>query len=340
MSCFNVVFKTIVALIFIFATALIPPTARAGEAKQLILGHIGAPGTMYDLTANEFARRVNAKLAGRYEIVVKGNSSIGDDEAMLSQVRKGEICFSLPFAPLAKAMPIFAAFDLPYLILTRNHIREVRAALVETYLKPEAEKNGLALVAMWENGFRHVTSSGHAVEGPRDLRGLKLRIPPGSWRSQIFQSFGADITEIPLKKLYDALKNKEVDGEENTLTIISSSNYSDVQQYLSLTAHSYQPIFLVASNERFSHLEPDVRQVIISVSKDLENWALDIGAREDLKQLSELRKKMIVNDPDKFSFLVASIPIYQEFARQIPNGIAIVKMLYDPSSFGASLVEN
>ena len=195
----------IAILINLSLIGCVSPMAQEQQPKQLVLAHIGAPGTLYDLTANEFARRVNAQLFGRYQVIVAGNSSLGDDEELLKKVQKGEIAFASQFAPLVKAMPKFSAFDLPYLILSRDHIRKVRSTLLEKYLRPEAKQHGLILLGMWENGFRHVTTGLRPIVTPRDLQRLRLRVPPGSWRSRVFRSFGADIKEIPLKQLFEAL---------------------------------------------------------------------------------------------------------------------------------------
>ncbi len=300
--------------------------------QQLILGHIGAEGSMFDLTASEFARRVNAKLAGRYEVTVKGASILGNDAAMLELVNRGEIAFSLPYSPLVKTMPPFAAFDLPYLILTRNHVREIRDRLLNEYLRPEARRRGLDVVAMWDNGFRHITTNARPIETPRDLAGLTIRIATGSWKSQVFQLFGSRPKEIPFDKVYAALKTNEADAQESPLSAISSRRYYEVQKYLSMTGHSYQPVFLVCSSEHFSHLDPEGRKIISEIAEEMQDWSLDEGEKQEARLLAELRNKMTVNEPDKFALLLASIAIYQAYARDYPGGGQIVKLLYDPAA--------
>jgi len=48
--------------------------ATSATAADLVLkfGHVGKPGSLFDLSANEFAKIANAKLAGKAEVHVFG----------------------------------------------------------------------------------------------------------------------------------------------------------------------------------------------------------------------------------------------------------------------------
>lgn len=112
----------------IIACALLSMLASVSvyaHPKRLVLAHAELQGSIADIVANEFAHRINAILAGQYEVIVQRGP--GSEEEILDLVRKGKITFCLPYPALVKDMPAFGAFKLPYLVLTRKHIREVRA---------------------------------------------------------------------------------------------------------------------------------------------------------------------------------------------------------------------
>ena len=46
---------------------------------ELKLGHVGGPGSLFELSANEFARRANEKLGNKAKVVVFGSSQLGGD---------------------------------------------------------------------------------------------------------------------------------------------------------------------------------------------------------------------------------------------------------------------
>ena len=70
-----------------------PGTADPLELK---LGHVGSPGSLFAVSAEEFARRANGKLEGKAKVVVFGSSQIGDDTEMLQKIKLGTIDFALP----------------------------------------------------------------------------------------------------------------------------------------------------------------------------------------------------------------------------------------------------
>ena len=47
------------------------PILAAGQGVELKLGHVGEPGSLVGAAADEFARRVNAQLSGRYKVVAR-----------------------------------------------------------------------------------------------------------------------------------------------------------------------------------------------------------------------------------------------------------------------------
>src|SRR5215471_18675100 len=56
--------------------------ARA-EVTTIRLGHIGFPGSLFDIVAQEYAKRVNEQLKGKYEVKVFHSSQLGSDEQMV-----------------------------------------------------------------------------------------------------------------------------------------------------------------------------------------------------------------------------------------------------------------
>ena len=44
----------------------------AAAQTELKFGHVGAPGSLFDQSANEFAKRANEKLGGKAKVVVFG----------------------------------------------------------------------------------------------------------------------------------------------------------------------------------------------------------------------------------------------------------------------------
>ena len=87
-----------VRLLALFAILGCGDEGGAGGPKpiELKLGHVGAPGSLFDLAATEFARRVEERSAGAVTVAVFGSSQLGGDETLLQKLKLGTLDISLP----------------------------------------------------------------------------------------------------------------------------------------------------------------------------------------------------------------------------------------------------
>ena len=79
---------------------------RASGPRELTFGHVGEPGSLFALSAEEFARRANERLDG-FEVVVYGSSQLGGDELLLQKIKLGTIDFALPSTVMSSQIDAF-----------------------------------------------------------------------------------------------------------------------------------------------------------------------------------------------------------------------------------------
>jgi len=206
--------------------AVLALSACAGEStgpRELKFGHVGEPGSLFALSAEEFARRANDRLGEDWEVVVYGSSQLGGDELLLQKIKLGTVDFALPSTVMSSQIDAFGLFEMPYLVRDREHMQAIEEAVVWSDLAPLAEAEGYRVLALWENGFRHVTNSVRPIASPGDLSGIKLRTPRGVWRVKLFQAFGANPTPMALSEVFIGLQTGVIDGQENPLAQIWGS---------------------------------------------------------------------------------------------------------------------
>jgi tripartite ATP-independent transporter DctP family solute receptor len=204
-------------------------------------------------------------------------------------------------------------------------MKKIEAAIVWPSLEPLAEAKGYKLLAVWENGFRHITNNVRPIVKPADLQGMKLRVPEGKWRVKMFQAYGASPSPMALSEVFVALQTGVMDGEENPLTQIYSSKFQEVQKYLSLTGHVYTPAYLAVGAKKFATLPPDVQATLAQVAKDTQPFVYEQAAKLDSDLLVKLKASGIkVNDADKDAFIAASKSVYEEFGKEVPAGGKLV----------------
>src|SRR5262245_63338007 len=71
----------------VLAIALWPAAADAQKVVTIRLGHVGFPGSIFDIVSNKFAKDVNEALKGRVEVKVFHSSQLGSDEQMIKGIR-------------------------------------------------------------------------------------------------------------------------------------------------------------------------------------------------------------------------------------------------------------
>src|SRR3954465_1227450 len=295
--------------------------AALAQPVELKFGHVGSPGSLFDLSSNEFARRVKEKTGGKGVIQIYGSSQLGDDTELLQKVKLGTVDFALPSTVMSSVVPAYGLFEMPYLVKDREHMKRIDKEIIGPTLNPIAEKAGYLVLATWENGFRQITNNQHPIKTPADLAGIKLRIPKGKWRLKMFQAYGASPSAMGLSEVFVALQTGVMDGEENPLTQIYTSKFQEVQKFLSMTDHVYTPAYLVVSPRKWSALPADVRKAVEEAARETQPFVYETGARMDKDLLGKIKEGGLkVNAAAKAAFQKASKPVYDEFAQEVPNG--------------------
>jgi tripartite ATP-independent transporter DctP family solute receptor len=292
----------------------------ASAQQEIKFGHVGEPGSLFDQSAQEFAKRANAALGNKSKVVVYGSSQLGGDSELMKKLKLGTVDLALPSTVMSSQVPLFGLFEMPYLVKDRTHMTKIREQVVNPTLVPEAEKAGYRIIAIWENGFRQITNSKHPIKVPDDLKGLKLRVPQGGWRVKMFQAYGANPSPLAFSEVFVALQTGVMDAQENPLAQIYPSRFYEVQKYLSMTGHVYTPAYVTAGAS-WAKLSPDVQKVLADTAKEMQPVVYGIAAKLDNDLLKKLKDAgMQVNEADKNAFIKASAKIYEEFSKEVPGG--------------------
>src|SRR5579872_183317 len=98
------------ALALIVAVALSAGSALA--QTEIKFGHVGEPGSLFDQSAQEFAKRANAKLGSKAKVVVYGSSQLGSDGEMMKKLKLGTIDLALPSTVMSSQVPAFGLFEM------------------------------------------------------------------------------------------------------------------------------------------------------------------------------------------------------------------------------------
>ena len=316
--------KSIVKTLLVTAVTAVMATSANAADLVLKFGHVGKPGSLFDMSANEFARIANAKLAGKAKVQVYGSSQLGKDKELLQKLKLGQIDFSLPSSVMSSVSDEFGVFEMPYIIQSRDHMKKVQAALGDTFQEAAGAK-GYHILSYWENGFRHITNNTRAINVPADLQGVKLRTPKGAWRVKMFKLYGANPTPMAFSEVFTALQTGVIDGQENPYAQIASAKFQEVQKYLSITGHVYTPAYVLTSKSGFTKLPADVQAALREAAVETQAYVYETAARLENELLTVIKDAGVaVNTADKAAFIAASKPVYDDYASSVKGGDALI----------------
>ena len=292
---------------------------------ELKFGHVGNPGSLFAKSAEEFAKRANDKLGGKAKVVVFGSSQLGGDKELLQKLKLGTVDLALPSTVMSSESDLFGIFEMPYLVKDRKHMNRIEKAVVWPSLAPVVEKKGLKIIAVWENGYRHITNNRRPINLPKDLDGIKLRTPEGKWRVKMFQAYGANPSPLKFSEVFTALQTGVFDGQENPFSQIYSGKFHEVQKYISLTGHVYTPAYVTVGSKRWAKLPAEVRKPLEAVAKDTQKFVYTTAANDETVLLEKIKAAGVqVNEPDKAAFVRASKAVYDEFGTTVKGSKALI----------------
>jgi len=313
----------------LFCAALLAGAVAGNAAAaelELKFGHVGAPGSLFEASVNEFAKRANEKLGDKAQVVTFGSSQLGKDKELLQKLKLGTVNFALPSSVMSTVSDEFGLFEMPYLVKDRGHMARIEKEIFWSQIAPAAEAKGYKILAIWENGFRHITNNERPINVPADLEGIKLRTPKGAWRVKMFKSYGANPTPMAFSEVFTALQTGVIDGQENPFAQIYSAKFQEVQKYLSLTGHVYTPAYVTVGKKTWEGLPEDVRAILEETAKETQAYVYETAAQLETDLLEKLEAGgMTVNQADNDAFIGASKGIYDEFATSVSGGGEMVE---------------
>jgi TRAP-type transport system periplasmic protein len=258
--------------------------ARAAEFTYKFANNLPLSHPM-NIRAQEAAAKIKEETGGRFELQIFPSSQLGSDTDTLGQIRSGAVdFFTLSGLILSTFVPAASINGVGFAFKDYPTVWAAMDGKLGDYVRAEIAKTRVifAMDKIWDNGFRHTTSSTKPITAPADFANFKIRVPPSPLWTSMFKAFGSAPTTINFNEVYSALQSKIVDGQENPLAVISTAKLYEVQSYCSLTNHMWDGFWFLANKRNWDALPEDVRVV---VAKNIN--AAAIAQRADVEKLSQ-----------------------------------------------------
>lgn len=233
------------------------------QTRTIKFANQNAKGHPIVLGMDKFAEIVEAKSGGKLKVNVFPGGALGSDQANVSALQGGTLeMASMNSGIFASIVKDFAVYDFPFLFSSPNEVAAVVDGPVGQQLHAKLEEKGLVGLAYYELGFRQITNSKRPITKVEDIAGLKLRVIPNPINIDWVNALGANPTPLPFPELYAALEQKAVDGQENPVATIQGAKLFEVQKYMTITNHQYNPQSVVVSKKFWDTLAPADRKIL------------------------------------------------------------------------------
>jgi tripartite ATP-independent transporter DctP family solute receptor len=293
--------------------------AVAGNTQTLKLGYILAKNSQLGAGATVFADEVARRTQGRYRIGQYPNAELGGEVEMMKAVQLGTIDLAfITGAPVPNFVPEAGIFGIPFLFRDAAHAHAVLDGPIgEELLRKFTAKDMIAL-AWGENGMRHLTNSKRPIATPDDLKGLKLRVPQSETMVAGFKGLGADVSQLAFPELYGALQTGKFDGQENPIATIVASKFNQVQKYLTMSGHIYDPAVFLISKDLYEEMSAADRAAFVEAAKLGGEASRKFAAQAEAQGVAALQSQgmQVVTSIDKSKFAAAMAPIMPAFEQK------------------------
>ncbi len=255
-----------------------------------------------------FAREVEKRTDGRYQIKTFYNGALGGEREYVEAVQMGtqELALSTT-GPIPNFVPETKILDMPFLFRDKTHARNVLDGPIGLELLQKFENRGFKALGWGENGFRHMTNNIRSVHTPADLKGLKMRTMENPVHIRAYKALGIIPTPMAFPEVFTALQQGTVDGQENPLSIIIAGKFEQVQKYISLTGHVYSPCVWLMNPDAYAKLsEADKKAFHEAAIEGTKANRARVDA-DDASGVEYLRKggMEVIEDVDKTQFITA-----------------------------------
>jgi len=300
------------------------PGRTRAAMRTLRIGYILPVQSQLGAGATAFADEVSKRTGGRIAIQQFADATLGGDVELTKGVQLGSIDIAFVTGMgLSSILPDVGLLNIPFLFNNAAHGQAVLDGPIgESFRKPFAAKD-LVMLAWGENGVRHMTNARRPIITPDDLKGLKMRVPQSEVLLKGFQALGADAAPLPLPQLFEALRAGKFDGQENPIATIRAAKFDQVQKFLTLSGHAYDPAVFLMSPDAFEDLSAEDKASFIEAAKLGAKASRTFAAQAEAEGVTLLRQGGMTVQPsiDRAAFAAAMASAYPGFEAKFGHAV-------------------
>lgn len=247
------------------------------EFEEMTISWAGTTPDGHSLTtgSEKFKELVEERTNGKVTVELFPNLQLGSLREQTEAAQLGTVNLSMSLVSILSTFKSdLEPMDYFYLWPDdEEQIWDVLDGETGQELLGKLDSEGFVGLGFWSGGWKAMTSNDDPILSVDNLRGVNVRVIPSNILIRNFENYGANPVPIDFAELYNALQQGTVDAQENPLDTIWVMNFHEVQDHLTWSTHGYQFHSLVANEEWFNNLSPQLREVVVESAEEARLFA-------------------------------------------------------------------
>ena len=301
--------------------SLKPETLRYGNGAAL-----GAAGDLWGIA---FCKYVEEITGGKLKVDYFGNSQLGVDSEMQTQMLAGDIdIVSCQPGQTTTLVPAVAVYDLPLVFAKYDAATIDRALNNSDFTKIINEKYGeshMICLGILQGATFRVMTSNVKIEKPADFKGIKIRTMNSPYHLAFWKALGANPTPLAFTELFMSLQQGVVQAQENANDTNASSNFQEVQKYLVNTRHLLYVNQFLMNKRKFEGLDPAyqaaIREAVAKATAEIAPDLSKIDAENCGKLVAGGMENLEYGNTFYDELIEISQPVYKDIRSKIGDDV-------------------
>jgi tripartite ATP-independent transporter DctP family solute receptor len=314
---FNKWFKIgLVILILVLMMMITLGTQAEEKAKvTLTIATIYPPAQPASKAVEKAKELIEEKSNGEIEIIHYNSAQLGNNPELAQGVSTGSVDMNAQsLSYFEDQFPEVEIDSFFYLYRDWGHMQRVWESEVGQWFNDKLiEKAGVRILDTWPYGSRIITTKNKPIYSPDDLIGLKLRCPPAKAWVDMVSSFGCSAAPVAFDELYLALSQGIVDGQENPISVVMASKFNEVQNYMSLTYHKKNTIYVLINEKKWKSLTEEQQKIVSDSFIEARNTMFEEIEKQDKEGLETFKAGggIVIENPDREAFQAKVAEVYE-----------------------------
>ena len=202
-------------------------------------------------------------------------------------------------------LPQGMIYEIPYLFTSFAQEQQVfNSAYGKKLNALISQKLGVHILGIQDLGARELDLNiTKKIMTPADMAGVKLRMPPGTYWTQLGQAMGGSVTPVGFTEIYLSLQTGVVQAQDNPLPTDIADKFYQVTKQIVLTNHVIEPVMPTINNTAWNELSPVEQADLVKAVTQQDNWASQQVAAQQVSDIKFLKNHGLkVYSPDIAAF--------------------------------------